>query len=172
MSSLKIKKNTHRFLSGCFGSDTCSKVLWHNESLWCLLPVDELGSDLLHLATSASASIDPWSILIEIHHVIPRADLSNRSVSCHTHSSSPKFKPQYTLYIGECQGKCGVCVIDFLNQCGATEWDFFGCALIQVSTGHYRHPHIDLIQDQFKTCKPLKVSEFHYFSIVHSLHSV
>jgi len=50
-------------------------------------------------------------------------------------------------------------VIDFLNQCGATEWDFFGCTLTPVSTGHYRHPHIDLIHGPINQCKPLKVSE-------------
>jgi len=61
--------------------------------------------------------------------------------------------------MGKCQWKCGVCVIDFLNQCGATEWDFFGCALIQVSTGHYTLLQPHLIRGRFNTCKPLKVSE-------------
>ena len=132
----------------------------HNESLWCLLPVDELVRDLLHLATSASASIDPWSILIEVHHVITRADLSNSSIP---HSSSPSLSNQYTVFMGKCQGKSGACVDVFLNQCGVCEWNFFGCALIPVSTGHHTPPHIDLIHGRSKTCKPLKVSEFHYF---------
>jgi hypothetical protein len=35
-------------------------------------------------------------------------------------------------------------VIDFLNQCGATEWNFFGCLLTPVSTGHHTllQPHL------------------------------
>lgn len=71
--------------------------------------------------------------------------------------------------MGKCQGKSRVCVIDFLNLCGGIEWDFFGCALIPVSTRSSMPPHIDLIHGRSKTCKPLKVSEFHYFSIVHSV---
>ena len=169
MSSLKRKKK-HPPISRWVFSPGEGISSGHNESLWCLLPVDELGSDLLHLATSASASIDPWSILIEIHHVISRADLSNSSIP---HSSSPSLNNHSTLYIGECQGKSGACVIDFLNLCGGTEWDFFGCALTQASTRSSRHPHNNLIQDQSKTWKALKVSEKYYFFFSsHYIHNI